>query len=82
MENLIVYALLTAICTGILSANGLLFMLLQREKPTLPARQEIELPEEVEARRAAAEAQRLYEQGFVNLMCYDGSPGRKEDMCL
>ena len=37
-----------------------------------------ELPEEVEQRRAAAEAQRLYEQGFVNLMRYDGSPGGKE----
>ena len=37
-----------------------------------------ELPEEMEQRRAAAEAQRLYEQGFVNLMRYDGSPGGKE----
>ena len=37
-----------------------------------------ELPEEAESRRLAAEAQRLYEQGFVNLMRYDGSPGRKE----
>ena len=37
-----------------------------------------ELPEEVEQRRVAAEAQRLYEQGFVNLMRYDGSPGGKE----
>lgn len=38
-----------------------------------------ELPEETEARRAAAEAQRRYEQGFVNLMSYDGSPRRKEE---
>lgn len=37
-----------------------------------------ELPEEQEARRMAAEAQRLYEQGFVNLMRYDGRPGQKE----
>ena len=37
-----------------------------------------ELPEEAENRRLAVEAQRLYEQGFVNLMRYDGSPGRKE----
>ena len=37
-----------------------------------------ELPEELEQRRAAAEAQRMYEQGFVNLMRYDGSPGGKE----
>ena len=37
-----------------------------------------ETPEEQELRRVAAEAQRRYEQGFVNLMRYDGSPGRKE----
>ena len=41
-----------------------------------PAVQETE--EEKELRRLAAESQRLYEQGFVNLMRYDGSPGRKE----
>lgn len=42
-------------------------------------REEAELPEEAQARKAAAEAQRLYEQGFVNLMNYDGSPKRKEE---
>lgn len=31
-----------------------------------------ETPEEKEARRAAAEAQRLYEQGFINLMEFSG----------
>ena len=79
MENLIVYTLLTAICAGVVVLNGLLILLLRKEKPAAPA---AELPEETEARRAAAEAQRLYEQGFVNLMCYDGSPGRKEDVRL
>jgi predicted metal-dependent hydrolase len=34
--------------------------------------------EEKELRRLAAESQRQFEQGFVNLMRYDGSPGRKE----
>lgn len=39
----------------------------------------VETPEELEARRAAAEAQRLYEQGFVNLMSYNGSPRKREE---
>lgn len=50
---------------------------LRREDRTAAEPQE--LPEEREARRLAAEAQRRYEQGFVNLMSYDGSPRRKEE---
>ena len=50
-------------------------------QPTQPVvqPQPVEMPEELEARRAAAEAQRLYEQGFVNLMNYDGSPRKREE---
>ena len=45
------------------------------------APQEQMTPEELEARQKAAEAQAKYEQGFVNLMCYDGMPaGKKEGM--
>lgn len=37
-----------------------------------------ELPEEREARRVAAEAQRKYEQGFIDMMTYMGQPQRKD----
>lgn len=68
---------------GLLTAG-----LLRQAMPDRKDRQEREeaalqeLPEERESRRAAAEAQRLYEQGFVNLMRYDGRPGRKEGETL
>lgn len=39
---------------------------------------EEETPEEAEARRVAARAQTLYEQGFVNLMEFDGKPQKKD----
>lgn len=38
-----------------------------------------ETPEEKEARRLAQEAQKRYEQGFVNLMNYDGRPAFRKD---
>ena len=45
----------------------------EEERPT-------ESDEEREAMRVAMEAQKLYEQGFVNLMSYDGMPsGRERD---
>lgn len=47
----------------------------KQEQPKAPE----ETPEEREARRIAAEAQQLYEQGFVNLMSYDGSPRKREE---
>ena len=52
---------------------------LRREDRPVDQEEPQELPEEREARRLAAEAQRRYEQGFVNLMSYDGSPRRKEE---
>lgn len=52
---------------------------LRREDRPVDQAESQELPEEREARRLAAEAQRRYEQGFVNLMSYDGSPRRKEE---
>ena len=39
----------------------------------------VETPEETEVGLAAAEAQRRYEQGFFNLMQYDGRPGREKE---
>lgn len=37
------------------------------------------LDPEDEAKKVAAEAQRLYDEGFVNLMQYDGRPRKKGD---
>ena len=81
MELLILTACLLAL-GGLLTMSCLgtvaLWRCLRLENPRqteAPA----ETPEEKEARRLAQEAQRRYEEGFVNLMNYDGSPaGRKE----
>lgn len=85
MEMTIVTLCVVLAVSGMLvlgTALGVLvYEILRLRKETLPEpRQERqELPEEIEARKAAAEAQRRYEQGFVNLMSYDGSPRRKEE---
>ena len=70
--------MLAAVWLAVGAQTVLLAMALNRRNSgrDLPAEQETE--EEKELRRLAAESQRLYEQGFVNLMRYDGSPGRKE----
>lgn len=70
--------LLAAVWLGVSAQTVLLAMALRRREPEreLPAPQETE--EEKELRQLAAESQRQFEQGFVNLMRYDGSPGRKE----
>lgn len=49
----------------------------EHQKKTAQQQME-ELPEEREARRAAAEAQRKYEQGFVDIMSYMGRPIRRD----
>lgn len=73
---------LASLCITMTSTLMVLF-LLKGNRPAEPAqdahREPELLPEEVEARRMAAEAQRRYEQGFVNLMAYDGSPRKKEE---
>lgn len=38
-----------------------------------------ETEEEAQLRQLAAEAQKHYEQGFVNLMRYDGRPCKRKD---
>ena len=80
METLIICMLLIMGC-GTLALQLMATVLIRKTMVgTMGKAEEVhtELPEEVEQRRAAAEAQRLYEQGFVNLMRYDGSPGGKE----
>lgn len=65
-----------------LSANLLIaYMIWQREHDRSEAKEAAmpeETPEEREARRMAAEAQRMYEQGFVNMMNFTGRPLKKE----
>ncbi len=70
--------MLAAVWLGVGAQTVLLAMALRHRdmQQSPPAAQETE--EEQELRRLAAESQRQYEQGFVNLMRYDGSPGRKE----
>lgn len=82
METMVLVFCMVLAVSGMLVLSTVLGLLvcslLRLRKENLPAPRQ-ELPEETEARRAAAEAQRRYEQGFVNLMSYDGSPRRKEE---
>ncbi len=41
-------------------------------------KQQEETPEEKEARRLAAEAQKRYEQGFIDMMNFSGRPPKKD----
>ena len=80
MENWILLAVLVAVLNS-LAVQVWLIAALRRER-TVPSEPHNDLTEEeLEAGRKAAEAQAKYEQGFVNLMCYDGMPaGKKEGM--
>lgn len=70
--------MLAAVWLGVGAQTVLLAMALRhRETHQTPSAMQ-ETEEEQELRRLAAESQRQYERGFVNLMRYDGSPGRKE----
>ena len=78
MEELWICAVLVSVgCSMALQAAAVL-AIWRLSRPQEPVRSRPETEEEQEARRTAAEAQRLYEQGFVNLMRYDGSPAGRE----
>ena len=66
---------MSGLCANLLIAALLWRHLYEAKKPQQIAE---ETPEEAEARRIAAKAQQLYEQGFVNLMEFDGRPQKKE----
>ena len=74
--EIVIFAVCVIALLSCLSANLLIaYMIWQhwqerkaKAQPVMPE----ETPEEKEARRAAAEAQRLYEQGFINLMEFSG----------
>lgn len=81
MEILVLSVCLVALlcCLTVCAVMGaVVYKAMQTPQPAEQP-QTVETPEELEARRAAAEAQRLYEQGFVNLMNYDGSPKKREE---
>lgn len=79
MNTLIsIVCLVTALCC--MTTQFALVLLIFGRHNITPTAEEMptESAEEREARRTAMEAQKLYEQGFVNLMNYDGRPVRKE----
>lgn len=78
MEMIVLLAILVAILNSLAVQ---IWLLRSFKSGQTAAPQEQLTPEELDARRKAAEAQAKYEQGFVNLMCYDGMPaGKKEGM--
>lgn len=79
MEIIVLLAILMAVLNN-LAVQVWLIKSMQAKEQSAP--QEQLLPEELEARQKAAEAQAKYEQGFVNLMCYDGMPARKKEGML
>ena len=84
MELLILTACLLAL-GGLLSVTCLGAVLLWRCLGQDSSRQTEtpeETPEEKETRRLAQEAQKRYEQGFVNLMNYDGRPATRKEADL
>lgn len=61
------------------SVMGYAFLkLIRQDRPEASAEPEL-TPEELEARRTAARAQQMYDQGFINMMAYNGSPRKKEE---
>lgn len=85
MEYLITAAYLAVILVLLAVNSGMALLLWRCRRETAapmeqPARAETE--EEKEARRLAAEAQMRYEQGFVNLMSYDGRPNKTKEGVL
>ncbi len=85
MEDLITMVYLTAGCC-LLAVSCAMAVFIWRCLPGhgRPGSQQTqeETEEEKEARRLAAEAQMRYEQGFVNLMNYDGRPNKRKEGVL
>ena len=80
--EIVIFVVCGIIALSCLSANLLIaYMIWQhwhdRQAPAQGVMPE-ETPEEIEARKAAAKAQLLYEQGLVNIMEFTGKPLKKE----
>lgn len=73
MMMVIICLLLAGVCLGVSALTALLlWRVTGAQRPQPPA-------EEAPQEQAAAEARRRYEQGFFNLMQYDGRPGREKE---
>lgn len=80
--EIVIFVVCGVVALSCLSANLLIaYMIWQhwhdRKAPAQPVMPE-ETPEEIEARKAAAKAYMLYEQGFANVMEFTGKPMKKE----
>lgn len=80
--EIVIFVVCGVVALSCLSANLLIaYMIWQhwhdRQAPAQPVMPE-ETPEEIEARKASAKAQLLYEQGLVNIMGFTGKPLKKE----
>ena len=86
MEKIVLLLCVTQFITAALGMAGVVLVTTERRKraetpetPTKKAETQAAETAMDEAKKAAAEAQRLYEEGFVNLMQYDGRPRKKGD---
>lgn len=79
--EIVMLAVVGAVALSCLCANLLIACMvwahLHNRKAETPMQPE-ETPEEKEARRLAAEAQKLYEQGFIDVMSFSGRPQKKD----
>ena len=79
--ELVILSLCAAVALSCLGVNlTVVYMLWQhgQKKQEEAAATPEETPEEKEARRVAAEAQRKYDQAFIAMMNYNGQPRKKE----
>ena len=80
--EIVIFVVCGVVALSCLSANLLIaYMIWQhwhdKKAPAQPVMPD-ETPEEIEARKAAARSQLLYEQGLVNIMEFTGKPLKKE----
>ena len=80
--EIVIFVVCGIVALSCLSANLLIaYMIWQhwhdKQAPAQSVMPE-ETPEEIEARKAAARSQLLYEQGLANIMEFTGKPLKKE----
>ena len=79
MEILIELSLLAVVLHCLLLQVWMVRCLQEGKKETATVPEKDLTAEELEARKLAAEVQARYEQGFINIMSYDGMPGAKKE---
>ena len=83
MEIIVLLAILMAVLNSLTVQVWMITVLKREGGATAPSEHDNDLTEEeLEARRKSAEAQAKYEQGFVNIMSYDGMPAGKKEGIL